>query len=457
MVCPPTNLAFLFDFQKNVLDNSNNQAVANNPVISQVLNSPVTVNQMWQFHNTTPGFYTIGNAAAGGNTAFLSYPAATTPNLIKTFDQASIQTSGQPVNFMVDCLGGINGNTAFILDSVFVNALTSWGFSAPKTCITTGFFGNSRKTWVPTETAKKPHSRNLRSHAPHLVPSTRKPPTNPTAPRTHTTLQPTLPPTKVFPETPEKPPPAPNNPAPIPTHPETAAPHAPHSHPHPSGPSLTHLSSAGNCRKHPRPTTRTRPLRIPRTPACPEPLRQPRCRLPPPPPPFAPATTPRNIPHHLGPALFASIVRCFQYNGHRLKSIRLLALLPTGLDSFDNRATSMAHSLTLTIHPNSAPRSRLATPNLRPRRTALATIPIYIVFNAYPSLKRLCTSKTGHTAHILRLPTPLTFFCEPGYVLLRTYAPVPLDDPPPPQPTSKIGFNRHHRPANCAPIGCCDG
>ncbi|KAJ7236529.1 hypothetical protein C8J57DRAFT_1569561 [Mycena rebaudengoi] len=75
-------------------------------------------------------------------------------------------------------------------------------------------------------------------------------------------------------------------------------------------------------------------------------------------------------------------------------------------------------------------RSRLTTPNLRPRRTALATTTIYIVFHAYPSLKRLCTPKTGPTVHILRLPTPLTFFCEPGCALLRTHAPVPLDDQP---------------------------
>ncbi|KAJ7246187.1 hypothetical protein C8J57DRAFT_1523690 [Mycena rebaudengoi] len=112
MVCPPTNLTFLFDFQKNVLDNSFNLAVANNPVISQVLNSPHTVNQMWQFHsNTATGLYTIGNGANGGNTAFLSYPAATTPNLIKTFDQASIQTSGEPLNFVVECIDGDTGNT----------------------------------------------------------------------------------------------------------------------------------------------------------------------------------------------------------------------------------------------------------------------------------------------------------------------------------------------------------
>ncbi|KAJ7214303.1 hypothetical protein C8J57DRAFT_1538526 [Mycena rebaudengoi] len=73
-------------------------------------------------------------------------------------------------------------------------------------------------------------------------------------------------------------------------------------------------------------------------------------------------------------------------------------------------------------------RSRLATPSL-PSRTALTTSTIYIVFHAYSPLKRLCTPKTGPTAHILRLPTPLTFFCEPGCALLRTHAPVLLNDP----------------------------
>ncbi|KAJ7211974.1 hypothetical protein C8J57DRAFT_1256521 [Mycena rebaudengoi] len=101
-----------------------------------------------------------------------------------------------------------------------------------------GFFGNSRKNLLPTETAKKPHSRNPRSHPPHLVPSTRKPPTKLTARRTHATLQPksgykpaTYSPAHLVSRKPPRN--LPNNLAPIPTHPETAAPHAPHSHLHP--------------------------------------------------------------------------------------------------------------------------------------------------------------------------------------------------------------------------------
>ncbi|KAJ6499761.1 hypothetical protein DFH09DRAFT_1373611 [Mycena vulgaris] len=129
MACPPKGLTFLVDLQNNVLDNSGARTVANNPVISYVPNSPPTLNQMWQFNlNATTGLYTIGNGVGGGNTIFLSYPAATTPNMLTTSDQASTQPGGQALNFIVEC---INSNTAFILDAVFKTALTSWAVDPP--------------------------------------------------------------------------------------------------------------------------------------------------------------------------------------------------------------------------------------------------------------------------------------------------------------------------------------
>ncbi|KAJ7222015.1 hypothetical protein C8J57DRAFT_1593441, partial [Mycena rebaudengoi] len=86
---------------------------------------------------------------------------------------------------------------------------------------------------------------------------------------------------------------------------------------------------------------------------------------------------------------------------------------------YTSSSTSMAHSLTLTIHPNSAPAHDLPS-----------DCPCY--HHNLHRLPRLSIPRTspGRTAHILRLPTPLTFFCEPGCALLRTHAPVPLDDPP---------------------------
>ncbi|KAJ7195323.1 hypothetical protein GGX14DRAFT_575640 [Mycena pura] len=133
---------------KNVLDNSNSGTVANNPVISQIFNSPETFNQQWQFNlNATTGFYTIGNGVSGGNALFLSYPAATTPNMLKTFDQASMQLGGQALNFIVDCTGS---NTAFILDAVFETALTSWAQESSTITPVTyeGFDGRPEQVWT---------------------------------------------------------------------------------------------------------------------------------------------------------------------------------------------------------------------------------------------------------------------------------------------------------------------
>ncbi|KAJ6517737.1 hypothetical protein DFH09DRAFT_1287718 [Mycena vulgaris] len=112
MACVPKGPTFLVDFQQNVLDNSGARTVANNPVISYVPNSPPTLNQMWQFNlNVTTGAYTIANGVGGGNTIFLSYPAANTSNMLTTSAQASTQPGGQALNFAVGC---INSNTALL-------------------------------------------------------------------------------------------------------------------------------------------------------------------------------------------------------------------------------------------------------------------------------------------------------------------------------------------------------
>ncbi|KAJ6499762.1 hypothetical protein DFH09DRAFT_1445251 [Mycena vulgaris] len=129
MACVPKGPTFLVDFQQNVLDNSGARTVANNPVISYVPNSPPTLNQMWQFNlNVTTGAYTIANGVGGGNTIFLSYPAANTSNMLTTSAQASTQPGGQALNFAVGC---INSNTAFIVDVVSDTVLTSWAVQPP--------------------------------------------------------------------------------------------------------------------------------------------------------------------------------------------------------------------------------------------------------------------------------------------------------------------------------------
>ncbi|KAJ7231765.1 hypothetical protein C8J57DRAFT_1533423 [Mycena rebaudengoi] len=69
----------------------------------------------------------------------------------------------------------------------------------------------------------------------------------------------------------------------------------------------------------------------------------------------------------------------------------------------------MTRSLTLTRHLNSVPNAILSRNAKSP---------------PHP--------KTGPTAHILRLPTALTFFCEAGCAQPRTHAPVLSDDPPNP-------------------------
>ncbi|KAJ6521629.1 hypothetical protein DFH09DRAFT_1424706 [Mycena vulgaris] len=143
MSCPPKGLTYLVDFQKNVLDNSGSRMVANNPVISYITNSPPSSNQMWQFNfNVTTGLYTIGNGVGGGNTTFLSYPAATTPGMLTTSDQAAVQPGSQALSFIVACTA--DSKSAVLLDAVFENALTSWALqpASPATPVTYEAFTN---------------------------------------------------------------------------------------------------------------------------------------------------------------------------------------------------------------------------------------------------------------------------------------------------------------------------
>ncbi|KAJ6521631.1 hypothetical protein DFH09DRAFT_1097616 [Mycena vulgaris] len=149
MSCPPKGLTSLVDFQKNVLDISGARMVANNPVISYITNSPPSSNQMWQFKfNVTTGLYTIGNGVGGGNTTFLSYPAATGPGMLTTSDQAAVQPSSQALQFIVACSpinkavcvkqlaihtcasGQMISSVFGIWDAVFENALTSWALQS---------------------------------------------------------------------------------------------------------------------------------------------------------------------------------------------------------------------------------------------------------------------------------------------------------------------------------------
>ncbi|KAJ7232893.1 hypothetical protein C8J57DRAFT_1250244 [Mycena rebaudengoi] len=85
----------------------------------------------------------------------------------------------------------------------------------------------------------------------------------------------------------------------------------------------------------------------------------------------------------------------------------------------------MARFLTLTRHENSVPVHDLA---LQRRVSAQVGLP-----SPPHRLPRLFTPQTSlysknwpYRAH----SSPLAFFCEPGCPLLRTHAPVPLDDPP---------------------------
>ncbi|KAJ7909929.1 hypothetical protein B0H13DRAFT_1877244 [Mycena leptocephala] len=150
MACVPKNLTFLFDFQQNVLDNARANALppsTNNPVISQFLNSPISLNQQWIFHPATSlSTFIIGNGVSGGNAALLSYPAATEKQL-SSFSQAATQlTSSEAVIFEVNCT---STNTGFIIDSVFNLALTSWATQTGETTTPIQFLFWERMLVVP--------------------------------------------------------------------------------------------------------------------------------------------------------------------------------------------------------------------------------------------------------------------------------------------------------------------
>ncbi|KAJ7914529.1 hypothetical protein B0H13DRAFT_2324799 [Mycena leptocephala] len=133
MTCVPKGLTFIVDFEGNTLDNSFANAFppsANNPVITNFLNIPLTLNQQWIFHpitnNSIVSNYTIANGVSGGNTAFLSYPC-TAEGHLKRFSQAATQlTFPEAVNFTVNC-NPLTGDSVSIIDTVFNLALTSWG------------------------------------------------------------------------------------------------------------------------------------------------------------------------------------------------------------------------------------------------------------------------------------------------------------------------------------------
>ncbi|KAJ7214274.1 hypothetical protein C8J57DRAFT_1601600 [Mycena rebaudengoi] len=168
----------------------------------------------------------------------------------------------------------------------------------------------------------------------------------------------------------------------------------------------------------------------------------------------APAACVPHLAQHPNPAsfrpgLFASIVQCSHYNGHRLNPPAAAHWPPLVRQPVSNISIYYTHP--------APPQWPAPLPSLAIQILSLRTISSRNAESPPPSdcprhhhnlhhLPRLSirqTSlypKTGPTAHILRLPTPLTFFCEPGCALLRTHAPVPLDDPPNRNLCKKIGF-----------------
>ncbi|KAJ6545202.1 hypothetical protein B0H19DRAFT_1075551 [Mycena capillaripes] len=122
MSCPPQNQpTLLFDFQKNVLNNSNALTTPNDPLISQVFNSPISslaqaVNSfhmfpmpMAYFFYPYPIIFTVANGVNGGNATYLSNPAATGSDGLKQFSQADIQPLLNALFFQVNCTSATTG------------------------------------------------------------------------------------------------------------------------------------------------------------------------------------------------------------------------------------------------------------------------------------------------------------------------------------------------------------
>jgi hypothetical protein len=85
----------------------------------------------------------------------------------------------------------------------------------------------------------------------------------------------------------------------------------------------------------------------------------------------------------------------------------------------------MARFLTLTCHENSVPVHDLAS-----QRRASAPVGLPSPPHRLPRLFTPQTSLYSKNWPYRAHSSPLAFFCEPGCPLLRTHAPVPLDDPP---------------------------
>ncbi|KAJ7289855.1 hypothetical protein C8J57DRAFT_1706501 [Mycena rebaudengoi] len=127
----------------------------------------------------------------------------------------------------------------------------------------------------------------------------------------------------------------------------------------------------------------------------------------------APAACVPHLAQHPNPAsfrpgLFASIVQCSHYNGHRLKSACCCPLAPTRSTTAPPQWPAPLPSLAiqiLSLRTISSRNAESPPPSDCPRH--------HHNLHHLPRLSIRQTSlypKTGPTAHILRLPTPLTFF-----------------------------------------------
>ncbi|KAJ6565021.1 hypothetical protein DFH09DRAFT_475258 [Mycena vulgaris] len=156
MVCVPLQFVFLVDFQGHVLDNSRANTFppsANNVIIGQTLNSPLTANQQWLFEPVGgTGTFAIANGALDANTAFVSYPAASARPQLPFFAQAATQIArSEALIFKVECNSTVP-NAGVIRETVSGNVLTAWhadpaGGSTTTPVTYETFTGRPEQTW----------------------------------------------------------------------------------------------------------------------------------------------------------------------------------------------------------------------------------------------------------------------------------------------------------------------